>query len=103
MGHTCLPTQKRSDKDHRPQIKRLAVKKAGETVRRKLLDRLDKDKGWGAWLSRHEILGFLTEEYIETVEAVHDGAMVDVRRELIDVAVGCIFAIACIDSDSLDW
>lgn len=103
MGHTCLPIQKRSDKDHRPQIKRLAVKKAGETVRRKLLDRLDNDKGWGAWLSRHEISGFITEEYDEVKDAVHGGSLADIKSELMDIAVGCIFAIACIDSKTLDW
>lgn len=61
------------------------------------------EKGYGAWLSRHEILGFLTEEYTESVEAVHSGNLDDLKSELMDCAVGCIFAMACIDAGALDW
>lgn len=95
--------QKRSDKDHRPQITRFKVQKAIAETRDKLLDRLDNDKGWGSWLSRHEILGFLEEEAYEVKKAVHRGSLDDIKSELLDVAVGCIFAMACIDSETLDW
>ncbi len=103
MGHTCLPTQKRSDKDHRPQITRQQVQRAVNETTVKLFDRLDNDKGWGTWLSRHEILGFLTEESYEVKKAVHEGTLSDVADELKDVVVGCIFALACIRADKLDW
>ncbi len=95
--------QKRSDKDHRPQITRAQVGRAISETTTKLFDRLDNDKGWGSWLSRHEILGFLEEESYETTKAVHEGNLDDVARELQDVAVGCIFAIACIRAGTLDW
>lgn len=95
-------TQKRSDKDYRQQITRQQAGEATSLVRDWLFHRLN-DKGFGAWLSRHEILGFLTEEYHESVEAVHSKSTHDLKAELIDMAVGCIFGIACIDANVLDW
>lgn len=97
-------TQHRSDKDHRPQITKEQVRRAIDETSLKLFDRLDNDKGWGSWLSRHEILGFLTEEaFYEVTKAVHEGSLDDVADELKDTAVGCIFAIACIRAGHLDW
>ncbi len=96
-------TQHRSDKDHRPQITREQVRQAVTETSLKLFDRLDNDKGWGSWLSRHEILGMLEEERDEVLKATHGGSLEDVAAELKDVAVGCIFAMACIYSGNLDW
>lgn len=95
-------TQRPSDKDHRKQIDASRLNIAIEQTVNKLFERLD-EKGYGTWLSRHEILGFLTEEYTEAVEAVHSGTIGDLEDELKDLAVGCIFALACINSDGLDW
>lgn len=95
-------SQKRSDKDHRHQITEQQVDEAVAKVRFHLFSRL-KQKGFGTWTSRHEILGFLTEEYHEAVEAVHSGSVNDIEAELVDVAVGCIFAIACKNAGTLDW
>ncbi len=95
-------TQKPSDKDHRQQITEQQVSDAAGLVRYWLFERLEK-KGFGAWLSRHEILGFLAEEYTETIEAVHSKSPIEVRNELIDIAVGCIFGVACIEAKALDW
>ncbi len=94
--------QKRSDKDYRPEITLKDVSDSSNEIFDKLISRLE-EKGWGAWLSRHEILGFLTEEYTEAVDAVHAGTLGDIKGELKDIAVGCIFAIACIDNSTLDW
>ena len=94
---------KRSEKAHRPRINKGRLDDASRIVKQRLFERL-KEKGFGAWTSRHEILGILEEEYnVELKEAVHSGDITDIKRELIDVAVGCLFAIACIDSDALDW
>lgn len=68
----------------------------------KMMGRL-KEKGNGAWLSRHEILGIIAEEYTETVDAVHSGTLENVKQELLDLAGGCFFAVACIDQKTLDW
>ncbi len=95
--------KKRSEKKHRPKIERETVRGASNEVLRRLINRLEIDKGWGSWLSRHEILGFLEEETYEVKRAVHNGTMDDVAGELIDVAAGCIFALACIRAGTLDW
>ena len=102
MGHTCQPIQRSSDKDHRPQIKRAVLHLTAAQVKARLFQRL-REKGFGAWMSRHEILGMVTEEYLELGEAVHKRELADVRFELMDIAVACVFAIACIDSEALDW
>ena len=99
MGHTC---QRVSDKDHRLQITEQKIREAVRLVRNDTFRRLGQ-KGFGTWLSRHEILGFLTEEYLEAVEAVHSKSISEVEAELLDIAVGCIFGIACIESKTLDW
>lgn len=97
-----MSEQKRSDKDHRKQITPEQVKDARLLVKRCLFKRLE-EKDYGTWTSRHEILGFLTEEYYETVEAIHSKSLDEMESELVDVAVGCIFAIACKRSGGLDW
>ena len=73
---------------------------------RKLIDKLDfrlAQKGYGTFSSRHEILGILTEEYDETIEAVRSGKIEDVSNELLDVAVASVFGMICIDSKKTDW
>ena len=94
--------QKRSDKDYRPQLTLKNVSDSSNEVFNRLIIRLE-EKGWGSWLSRHEILGFFEEEKYELTKAVHSESLGGVKRELIDIAVGCIFGIACIDNGSLDW
>jgi NTP pyrophosphatase (non-canonical NTP hydrolase) len=59
------------------------------------------EKGRGAFVSTHEILGIITEEYYELVDAVRSDVVDDVRSELLDIAVGCIFGIACINENTM--
>jgi len=94
--------QKRSDKDYRKQISPQQLSVSIKEIEKRLYERLE-EKGYGAWLSRHEILGFLTEEYYEVIEAVHNQSTKEIKEELKDIAVGCIFAMSCIDAKSLDW
>jgi NTP pyrophosphatase (non-canonical NTP hydrolase) len=75
---------------------------AVENVRLKMLARLE-EKGPGAYSSRHECLGIVEEEMHELVEAVRSGRFRDVINELMDVAVGCVFGIASIESGKVDW
>ena len=65
------------------------------------LKRLAK-KGYGTLVSRHEILGMIEEERYELVKAVHGEDILSVKRELIDIAVGCVFAVACINTKTLE-
>ena len=97
-----MSKEKRSEKDHRQRITKGELREVVKLVSYHLFRRLDT-KGYGTWLSRHEILGILEEELYETKKAVHEGTIEDVRYELVDVAVGCLFAIACINSKTLDW
>lgn len=95
--------QKRSDKDHRPQITDDNLKWAMDALKAHLDKKLDQ-KGKGAWLSRHEILGIITEEVdVELKEAVHSETNQQIMGELADIAVGCVFAMACIEQGTLDW
>ncbi len=61
-------------------------------------------KGSGTFVSSHEILGTVTEEYFEVVEAVRSNSQkhFKLKEELLDLATACQFAIACIDSDIVE-
>ena len=86
----------------RPQITADDLNAAILDVQRKLRDRVN-EKGTGAFVSRHEILGALTEEYNELIDAVHRGSIGDVERELADLAVGALFGIACVSAKKVQW
>jgi len=62
-----------------------------------------KEKGKGTFTSRHEILGIITEEYYELIDAVRSESNYNVSNELLDIAVGAIFGMVCIDSNNTDW
>lgn len=93
-------TPKISDK--RPQITSGNVLRASEEILQTTSQRL-LEKGAGAWLSRHEALGMIDEEYDELLEAVRDKSLGEVKKELIDIAVGCLFGIACINQGEFHW
>ena len=71
-------------------------------IRDKLEMRLE-EKGCGTYASIHEISGFMDEEHDEMKHAVHLNDQVNLRKELIDFAVGAIWGIVSIDADGLDW
>jgi NTP pyrophosphatase (non-canonical NTP hydrolase) len=89
----------------RTQITSDWTDEATSATYKKLYERL-KEKGWGSYSGRHEILGILTEEFWELVEAVKSqpisGSKNSVREELIDLAVGAIFGVACIDAGAIE-
>jgi len=67
--------------------------------------RLD-EKGNGAFVSNHEILGCITEEYWELIEAVHNPKLylkitndASIKNELLDIAVAAIFGYVCLKAD----
>ena len=86
--------------NQREPINKNKIEQAFAVVRDRLYEQLEK-KGPGAWNSSHEILGIITEEYHELVDAVknNDG----IKDELIDVALCCVFGIACIEDDKCEW
>jgi hypothetical protein len=79
-----------------------AITQASGSVLRAILHELNL-KGESAFASRHEILGVVTEEYIELIDAVRASDLDTVHRELEDIAVACIFGIACIKNGNMDW
>jgi len=63
-----------------------------------------QNKGRHTFASKHEVLGVLEEERHELVRAIHENEPANkVRGELLDLAIVCIFAAACIDADTLEW
>jgi hypothetical protein len=60
-------------------------------------------KGTKTFASRHEIMGLLLEEFNELERANHKDDNEEFKYELLDLAATAIFAIACLDQNTLDW
>ena len=52
-------------------------------------------KGLGKLASPHEALGMIAEEQKELVDAIQANDAAWIRRELMDLAVAALFAVAC--------
>ena len=87
---------------HRPALSPDTLESCIGVMRKKLDERL-KEKGEGAWLSTHEILGIVSEEFHELQHAVHENNRSQVYWELLDIAVACIFGMACLGEGTVDW
>ena len=104
-GETMSSPASQTRKAERVQISRQHVLDAVTETRRALDDRLD-EKGYGSFASRHEIQGILAEEMKEILDEIHSQEDADhghLAEELKDLAVGAIFGLACIRSNTLDW
>ena len=60
-------------------------------------------KGRGIYVSSHECLGVITEEYKELIDAVQSNDTEQFDKELIDVAVACIFSLVSLDTGKMHW
>lgn len=89
-------------KEHRKQVDKQFREYALGLVKHKMEMRL-KHRGEVTFSSQHEILGIITEEFHELVEAVRNNDRSELIEELLDVAVGCVFGLACICADTTDW
>jgi len=78
------------------------VKEAVALVTEKLIARLNQ-KGWHSYASIHECSGVIDEEFDELKEAVQLNDHDQFEKEMMDIAVGCIFSIACKRAKALDW
>lgn len=67
----------------------------------KLKDRLKKH-GVYSFMGPHEILGVVTEEYQELITATHQNLRHEVKAELVDIAVACIFGLASLNQQDID-
>jgi NTP pyrophosphatase (non-canonical NTP hydrolase) len=88
--------------DNRPQITDDTIATANHLLQLQLKLQLEK-KGGGTWVSSHEILGIITEEYYELIEAVKNNNEHRIKAELLDLGVAVLFAVACINNGKLDW
>jgi NTP pyrophosphatase (non-canonical NTP hydrolase) len=77
----------------RPQVTDEILNRTLEEMVRAVGGRIEQ-KGKGAFVSNHEGLGIIAEEYHELLEAVRSNDPVEVASEAMDVAVGCIFLVA---------
>ncbi len=79
----------------RVEVSEESIDAAIGLVSKKLARKL-KEKGRGSFLSSHEILGVVAEEYHELIESVRGDENTPVIGELGDIAVACLFGIASI-------
>jgi len=75
----------------RPEITADDVNAAIGRLQRVIAKALNK-KGTGGFISRHEILGALAEEFREVEDAVRARDSENLAEELFDVAVVCVLA-----------
>lgn len=61
------------------------------------------EKGSYSFTSSHEILGIVAEEYDEFLEAVRTNDKKQLKKELLDLGVAIIWALASDKIKALDW
>lgn len=86
----------------RPEIKRETLDRVYDAMVQNLLKGINKH-GAGTWKSSHEILGLMTEEYHELIQAVHTGDRENLIEELKDIGTVVLFGLASLYSEHLDW
>ena len=77
----------------RPEVSDEILNKTLEELVRNAGKRIET-KGKHAFISNHEGLGIIAEEYHELIEAVRSNDPVEVASEAMDIAVGCVFLVA---------
>lgn len=85
----------------RKKIKKRFVKNAIKALKLKLKYRIAQ-KGNHSYASVHEAYGLIAEEVKELLDAVQSNNREEVMSEMMDIAVGCIYAIACNEAGGLD-
>jgi NTP pyrophosphatase (non-canonical NTP hydrolase) len=80
-------------KPERVQVKDAAFEDAMADVAKQLKRRV-KEKGSGAYHSRHEAYGIIAEEFDELLVAMTKNDGNNFEDELQDIAVACIVALA---------
>ncbi|KKM78818.1 hypothetical protein LCGC14_1356130 [marine sediment metagenome] len=86
----------------RPRLVEEDLQRAREVVRRELLYQL-ATKGDHAFVSSHEVLGVVTEEYAEIEGAVQSNDLIPIMLELRHMAVACLLGLASIRAKALNW
>ena len=77
----------------RVDITDTAMREVLALIERQIERRL-KQKGRGGFVSKHEALGIIVEEYDELLEAVrNDRDVAPFLNECVDIAVACLIAV----------
>ena len=79
--------------DDRHRIIPEDVRSAIDVIQDKVDFRL-KEKGCGSYIGPHETYGIIAEEVYELLQALQSNSASMFRKELIDIAVGCVIGIA---------
>lgn len=61
-----------------------------------ILEEKKKEKGLGGFISPHEILGCITEEYDEMKEEVHKNSKLGLFNELMDIMIASYWGLCSI-------
>jgi NTP pyrophosphatase (non-canonical NTP hydrolase) len=85
------------------QVVEFEAKKAVMDDFRRMLGHRIVEKGDKTFASRHEVLGVLTEEFQELVDAVKSNSMDSFEAELLDIMVGAFWGLCSLKNQSLDW
>ncbi len=87
----------------RKQIDDGQIEKANKELNEHLYKVLSR-KGRGTFSSSHEALGILEDERSELVKAIQEKQdNTFIKHELLDLAVTALFAVACINSETMEW
>jgi NTP pyrophosphatase (non-canonical NTP hydrolase) len=85
----------------RKEVSTKALKYALDEARSELSRRLGQ-KGYGGFVSTHEMFGKLMEEVNELSEALHDNDQEQFIAELKDIVVAALFSLASIHDNTHD-
>ncbi len=80
----------------------LDIKEATLRIDQKARERL-AEKGRCAFVSSHEILGVITEEYHELIDAIEKTDEKKIYDEILDIAVAAHIALASLATGGHDW
>jgi hypothetical protein len=86
----------------RVQITKESLDAAFTRLKGRLYARLN-EKGHGTFASRHEALGVLQEEWTELNDADCVKDPEHWHHEIEDIAVGCLFTMACDIQGTMEW
>ncbi len=67
------------------------------------LEKRIEQKGSGSFVSSHEILGVVAEEYDELKDAVRSNNKEEVQKELMDVIIGALWGLVSYDVEGCEW
>lgn len=85
----------------RDLVKPTNISKALKLIHDGLVKQLG-NKGYGSFVSLHEIDGVLDEEVHEFKREVHANDIPKSKEELIDIAVAAVWGIACIENETIN-